>query len=150
MSRKGKANLLIALGALVMGAGILLALEVPDKVFGDDDAPVAEAPAPDPNAAIEAARVARQAKIQALMTSKKVLGVPRKTLNTIAGCESHGDPKAIGGGGLYRGKYQFHRDTWKSVGGKGDPAKAPEWEQDRRAARLYKTSGPSQWPVCGV
>src|SRR4051812_37306551 len=28
-------------------------------------------------------------------------------LQSIAQCESHGDPQAIGGGGAYRGKYQF-------------------------------------------
>ena len=39
----------------------------------------------------------------------------------IAACESGGDPAAVGGGGLYRGKYQFDRRTWRSVGGAGDP-----------------------------
>jgi hypothetical protein len=104
----------------------------------------------DIDAAVAKVKQAEDARIKRLMTSKFVLGVPRQTLNAIAECESHGDPKAIGGGGLYRGKYQFHRDTWASMGGKGDPAKAPELEQDRRAAMLYKASGPSQWPVCGV
>ena len=56
--------------------------------------------------------------------------------------------RAIGGGGLYRGKYQFSVATWQAVGGKGDPAAAPEAEQDRRAIVLYNTSGPGQWPVC--
>jgi len=71
-------------------------------------------------------------------------------LRSIAQCESHGDPHAIGGGGTYRGKYQFDMGTWTSVGGHGDPAAAPEAEQDKRAAILYSRSGPSQWPVCGV
>jgi hypothetical protein len=70
-------------------------------------------------------------------------------LEAIAQCESHGDPRAIGGGGAYRGKYQFSYSTWASVGGSGDPAAAPEAEQDRRAAMLYARSGPGQWPVCG-
>jgi hypothetical protein len=69
-------------------------------------------------------------------------------LQAIAACESGGDPTAIGGGGLYRGKYQFSVATWQAVGGKGDPAAAPEAEQDRRAIVLYETSGPGQWPVC--
>ena len=64
-------------------------------------------------------------------------------------CESGGDPRAIGGGGAYRGKYQFSYSTWAGVGGTGDPAAAPEAEQDRRAAMLYARSGPGQWPVCG-
>jgi hypothetical protein len=70
-------------------------------------------------------------------------------LNRIAGCESHGNPRAIGGGGAYRGKYQFSYSTWASVGGKGDPARASEREQDLRAAMLLKRSGSSPWPVCG-
>ena len=70
-------------------------------------------------------------------------------LQAIAACESGGDPRAIGGGGAYRGKYQFSYSTWASVGGSGDPAAAPEAEQDRRAAMLYARSGPGQWPVCG-
>ena len=69
-------------------------------------------------------------------------------LQAIAQCESGGDLTAIGGGGLYRGKYQFSVATWQAVGGKGDPAAAPEAEQDRRAIILYNTSGPGQWPVC--
>jgi Transglycosylase-like domain len=70
-------------------------------------------------------------------------------LQAIAQCESGGDPTAIGGGGQFRGKYQFTYDTWAAVGGSGDPAQAPEAEQDRRAAVLYEQSGPGQWPVCG-
>ena len=68
---------------------------------------------------------------------------------SIAQCESHGNPRSIGGGGLYRGKYQMTYSTWASVGGTGDPAAAPEAEQDRRAAMLLARSGTSQWPVCG-
>jgi Transglycosylase-like domain len=70
-------------------------------------------------------------------------------LESIAQCESGGDPQAIGGGGMYRGKYQFSTATWAAVGGQGDPAAAPEAEQDRRAAMLYARSGAGQWPVCG-
>ena len=70
-------------------------------------------------------------------------------LEAIAACESGGDPHAIGGGGAYRGKYQFDRGTWASVGGSGDPAAASEAEQDRRAATLYARSGSTPWPVCG-
>lgn len=70
-------------------------------------------------------------------------------LKAIAQCESHNDPRAISAGGTYRGKYQFDFSTWQSVGGKGDPAAASETEQDRRAAKLYRTGGPGHWPVCG-
>jgi len=75
--------------------------------------------------------------------------VTRATLESIASCESGGDPRIVSSNGLYHGKYQFSPDTWESVGGKGLPSEAPEREQDFRAALLYERSGPGQWPVCG-
>ena len=76
-------------------------------------------------------------------------GVTMATLESIAACESGGDPTAVSSDGSYRGKYQFHPSTWEAVGGSGDPAAAPEAEQDYRAALLYAQSGSSPWPVCG-
>ncbi len=76
-------------------------------------------------------------------------GVTMATLESIASCESGGDPTAVSSDGTYRGKYQFHPSTWESVGGSGDPATAPEAEQDYRAALLLSQSGSSPWPVCG-
>ena len=73
-----------------------------------------------------------------------------ETLEAIAACESGGDPAIVSSDGSYRGKYQFDYGTWASVGGSGDPAAAPEAEQDYRAALLYSQSGSSPWPVCGV
>ena len=70
-------------------------------------------------------------------------------LQAIAACESGGDPTAVDASGTYRGKYQFDRGTWASLGGSGDPAAAPEAEQDRRAAILMARSGTSPWPICG-
>ncbi|MFN0027910.1 MAG: transglycosylase family protein [Acidimicrobiales bacterium] len=64
-------------------------------------------------------------------------------------CESGGDYQAIGGGGMYRGAYQFSQSTWESVGGTGDPAEATPEEQDYRAQLLYERSGSGQWPYCG-
>ena len=69
-------------------------------------------------------------------------------LQRIAACESGGDPTAVSPDGRYRGKYQFLRSTWKALGGTGDPAKAPEAEQDRLAAQLMERQGPSAWPNC--
>ena len=76
-------------------------------------------------------------------------GVPVSTLETIAACESGGDPQAVNAAGYY-GKYQFDTQTWAAVGGSGNPAKASEAEQNYRAALLYAQSGSSPWPVCGV
>lgn len=69
-------------------------------------------------------------------------------LEAIALCESGGDPTMVSGSGQYRGKYQFDRETWRSVGGSGDPAAAPEAEQDRRAQTLLARRGGAAWPVC--
>jgi hypothetical protein len=71
-------------------------------------------------------------------------------LAAIAACESGGNPRAIGGGGLYRGLFQFDVRTWNSVGGQGDPAAASVAEQVKRAEILYAQSGAGQWPVCGA
>ena len=80
-----------------------------------------------------------------------VQGGPSKAvLNKIAQCESGGNPRSIGGGGSFRGKYQFMTSTWEAVGGQGDPAAASESEQDYRAALLFERAGAGQWPVCAA
>lgn len=76
-------------------------------------------------------------------------GVTIETLESIASCESGGNPAAVSSDGSYRGKYQFDFGTWEAVGGSGDPAAASEAEQDYRAALLYTQSGSSPWPICG-
>jgi hypothetical protein len=77
------------------------------------------------------------------------VGVSSATLSAIASCESGGDPTAVSADGAYHGKYQFDYGTWASVGGSGDPAAAPEAEQDYRAALLYARGSSSPWPICG-
>jgi hypothetical protein len=71
-------------------------------------------------------------------------------LAQIAQCESGGDPTVVSRDGRYRGKYQFTRATWRSLGGTGDPAKADEATQDAMAAKLYAERGTAPWPVCGA
>jgi hypothetical protein len=73
----------------------------------------------------------------------------RAHLSSIAWCESRNNPRAIGGGGAYRGLYQFSFSTWRVVGGSGDPAAAPRSEQTWRAWVLLKNHGSGHWPVCG-
>lgn len=98
---------------------------------------------------IEAARRARLEREHKEAFAALPGGVSMSTLESIASCESGGDPTIISSDGSYRGKYQFSFETWASVGGSGDPAAAPEAEQDYRAALLYAQSGSSPWPVCG-
>jgi hypothetical protein len=76
-------------------------------------------------------------------------GARAAALERIARCESGGDPTAVSADGRYRGKYQFDSATWRSLGGSGDPADAPEAEQDMRAARLHARQGSAPWPSCG-
>lgn len=81
-------------------------------------------------------------------------GTRRRTVDdlnwyALARCESGNNPRAIGGGGRYRGLYQFTLGTWYGVGGKGDPINASREEQTYRAKRLYLRSGRAPWPHCG-
>jgi hypothetical protein len=66
-------------------------------------------------------------------------------------CESGGNPKALGGGGRYRGAFQFTRQTWrhapKSPG--GDPIDYPWKTQAVVAVKLKHREGTSPWPNCG-
>jgi hypothetical protein len=71
------------------------------------------------------------------------------TLSAIRMCESGGNYSTETGNG-FSGAYQFTQSTWESVGGSGIPSQAPPREQDERAAELYRISGASPWPVCGV
>ena len=68
-----------------------------------------------------------------------------------AECESGGDPRAIGGGGAYRGAFQFLRSTWrtspKSPG--GDPIRYTYRTQAVVAIHLRRQMGTRPWPVCG-
>lgn len=98
---------------------------------------------------MEAARRARIRRERRKLYASLPGGVSQSTLDAIGACESGGDPTAVSSDGTYRGKYQFDYGTWESVGGSGDPAAAPEAEQDYRAALLYSRSGFSPWPVCG-
>ena len=97
--------------------------------------------------AVQVKRIRRE---QRASTPALPAGVSLATLDAIAACESGGDPTAVSADGSYRGKYQFDYGTWASVGGSGDPAAAPEAEQDYRAALLYTQSGSSPWPICGA
>ena len=68
-----------------------------------------------------------------------------------AECESGKDPDAIGGGGKYRGAFQFMRETWrgapKSPG--GDPIDYGFRTQAVVAVAFKKRHGTSAWPTCG-
>jgi peptidoglycan hydrolase-like protein with peptidoglycan-binding domain len=83
------------------------------------------------------------------LTARPASGSARAVLERIAECESGGNPRAVSADRRYFGKYQFSRPTWRAVGGRGNPARASEAEQDRRALILYEREGTAPWPVCG-
>ena len=66
-------------------------------------------------------------------------------------CESGGDPRAIGGGGKYRGAFQFMRSTWRAAPRSpgGDPIRYSWRTQAVVAVALKKRDGRGHWPVCG-
>jgi hypothetical protein len=68
-----------------------------------------------------------------------------------AECESGKDPNAIGGGGKYRGAFQFTKPTWhhapRTPG--GDPIDYDFHTQAVVAVHLKKREGTSAWPNCG-
>lgn len=66
----------------------------------------------------------------------------------VANCESSGNPRAVNPAGYY-GLFQFDKQTWRSVGGSGNPINASAAEQLMRAKKLYSQRGASPWPVCG-
>lgn len=65
-----------------------------------------------------------------------------------AWCESGGNIHAIGWRGIYRGKWQFDRRTWRAYAPRawrfGDPAWVPEWVQDAAALNVPYDA----WPEC--
>lgn len=64
-------------------------------------------------------------------------------LDTIAACESGGNPQASNGS--HFGLFQFDSGTWRSVGGAGDPRNASVAEQYRRAQMLMASRGTQPW-----
>ena len=81
----------------------------------------------------------------------KVSRKNKRWANRTAKCESGKDPDAIGGGGRYRGAFQFMKATWrtspKSPG--GDPIKYDYRTQAVVAVALKRRDGAGHWPVCG-
>ena len=75
----------------------------------------------------------------------------RRWANSTAECESGRNPRAIGGGGMYRGAFQFLKSTWraspKSPG--GDPIAYSYRTQAVVAVMLMRRDGAGHWPVCG-
>jgi hypothetical protein len=77
-------------------------------------------------------------------------------LHRLKQCESSGDYAAIGGGGRYRGAYQFTQSRWDGVAHRhfpwlegADPTEVEPWWQDAMARALWSEAGAAPWPTCG-
>jgi hypothetical protein len=81
----------------------------------------------------------------------EVTAAEKRWARDTAECESGGDPNAIGGGGAYRGAFQFMRSTWKSSPKSpgGDPIDYDYRTQAVVAVYLKREMGSSPRPVCG-
>lgn len=66
-------------------------------------------------------------------------------------CESGRDAKAIGGGGIYRGAFQFLKSTWRAAPRSpgGDPIRYAYKTQAVVAVALKNRDSAGHWPVCG-
>lgn len=73
---------------------------------------------------------------------------PLRALAVIGACESSGNPRAVSPGGRYRGFLQWDTETWRSVGGHGDPIQASFAEQWARGLLLFDARGTQPWPTC--
>ena len=132
---------------MILGAGAAVALvpATPAHAVAEKADPLADAAERHGKKILAEKRQERRER----RAARRTVAVPAH-LQAIAACESGGNPAAVDPSGTYRGKYQFDLQTWAAVGGSGDPAAAPEAEQDRRAAVLYSRAGASPWPVCGA
>ena len=109
-----------------------------------------ERPRPGARALAPARRCRRRGQSPPQRRRRRWRATASPQLEAIAACESGGNPSTNTGNGFY-GKYQFTQQTWAAVGGSGNPAAAPEAEQDRRAAMLLARAGAGPvarlWPV---
>ncbi|MGI8727478.1 MAG: transglycosylase family protein [Solirubrobacterales bacterium] len=82
---------------------------------------------------------------------RKISRKNKRWAKRTAACESGGNPKAIGGGGKYRGAFQFLKTTWRNVPRSpgGDPIAYGYKTQAVVAVTLKTRSGPHHWPNCG-
>jgi peptidoglycan hydrolase CwlO-like protein len=73
------------------------------------------------------------------------LGGPYAIPTYIVLCESGGNYHALNPSSGAGGAYQILPSTWRAYGGEGLPQDAPQAEQDRIAAEIWRDSGPSAW-----
>ena len=142
ISRLGTDNRGILLAAVALLAMVFVVLAATDAGAASGGV--------GPEATIERTTSARTSPRYERIYRRTSTGEKRWARRT-AECESGGNPRAIGGGGAYRGAFQFLRSTWKtspkSPG--GDPIRYTYRVQAVVAIMLRRQAGSSPWPVCG-
>ena len=139
--RAGDFRPLLAVGALLATLTLILLLVAPPAPAGAGQAPAAE---------LARAKGKKHNAMYLHLWRKNVSRKNKRWANLVADCESGRRENAIGGGGLYRGAFQFMKDTWrvapKSPG--GDPIDYPYATQAFVAVRLKARDGAGHWPSC--
>jgi soluble lytic murein transglycosylase-like protein len=140
--RDASPNLKILL-PLLAAAAIAVACAVPGAAVADTSGGVSTGSEREERSERRAAKYVR--------LWDKVSRRDRRWARSTSKCESGRDPKAIGGGGRYRGAFQFMKSTWrhspKSPG--GDPIEYPYRTQAVVAVALKNRDGAGHWPNCG-
>jgi murein DD-endopeptidase MepM/ murein hydrolase activator NlpD len=97
-------------------------------------------------------KTATESRASRSETSRPTLTSARVALSgawsQVANCESSGNPRAVNPSG-HQGLFQFDLQTWRSVGGTGQPINASPAEQLKRAKMLFAQRGSQPWPDCG-
>lgn len=78
---------------------------------------------------------------------------PNLNWDSLAQCESSGNPSIVSSNGKYHGLYQFDSGTWAANGGtKYAPTanQATPAQQTEIAQALYSQRGDQPWPQCGA
>lgn len=95
-------------------------------------------------------KIAKSKPIYDGLWRRKVSPQNKRWARRVSTCESGRNPNALGGGGAYRGAFQFSRETWvnspQSPG--GDPVAYSYRTQAFVAVRLKTRDGNGHWPSC--
>ena len=105
---------------------VVMAVDRDDRRPGDwpTQAPAAAASGPVAVAAVVTTAAARRAKSRYAQIWDGYSQRNQRWARKTSECESGGDPNAIGGGGMYRGAFQFMRSTWRQLA--EDPGRRPD------------------------
>ena len=135
----------------VIAAITVLSIAIADQASARTGGGVVTTSASDDDGATGDARAANESPAKYERLYKRIPAHEKRWARNTSQCESGGNPNAIGGGGIYRGAFQFMRSTWKASPKTpgGDPVAYSYRTQAVVAVALKKRDGAGHWPVCG-